>query len=147
MRRRLIASRDAWAITLGRRGVILRLLGIMWVLVGVSVLVAPHAPEYLLLDVAPGWRAAMWIIAGAIALGFAGRDQGEDKWGFAALYLPAAYRWLAYLYGVIDYFDDTHGRVGDLRAMVGVLSWGVILIVIRVIAGWPDPIDVEGDTR
>lgn len=128
---------------LGRRGVVLGLLGLVWIFTGVSILVTPGAHNYLMLDIVPPVRASAWVIAGLVAIACAGLPQGDDRWGFAALYIPALYRFLAYLYGFEDWIDDAHGRAGDPRALVGVLAWGTVLILLVVIAGWREPDDTS----
>lgn len=129
---------------LGKRGTVLLILGVLWIFQGANAIGGPPSPTYLLLSGYGEVRGAVWIITGLIAIIAAPMPQGRDKWGFLALYLMAAYRFVAYGIGVVDWLDDAHGGPGDPRSTVGALSWLIILALIVVIAGWREPGDDKG---
>lgn len=120
---------------LGRRGFFLVLLGIIWIAQGVAAITAPGSTSYLLLAHGWGLRAAVWIITGAVAIWYSTRPQGEDALGFLALYLMAAYRAVAYGVGFLMWALP-NGQDGDPRGVIGLLSWGVVIVAILIVAGW-----------
>lgn len=122
---------------LGRRGTFLACLGVMWVLQGVSVILAPDSPTYLLLSAGGEWRAVAWIATGVVAIMAATLRQGDDAVGFLALYIMAAYRMLAYGLSAIMWAAGHDSGQG--RGIVGMLSWGIVIVAILVTAGWPEP--------
>lgn len=124
----------------GRRGSILTILGAIWIGTGLSIIVTPPSEVYSLLS---GWewaRGLAWIATGCAALWFARKPQGEDAWGFTALYLMPAYRVIAYAAGMVNYFIEPEiGAGGSARAIVQVFTWLTIMVLIAVMAGWPEP--------
>ena len=128
---------------LGRRGTILALLGAMWIATGITTLLAPPAPAYLLLTVATEARAAAWIVTGAVAMAHAVRPSGHDAAGWVALYVMAAYRAIAYGWGLVT-FLLLPDPGGSLRALFGALTWAAILVILIVCAGWRE--DTGDDT-
>jgi len=71
-------------------------LGVLWVLVGLSLLDAAIPARAELVDV-PDWvRSASWLAAGAVAIATANRVRWS-VWGLAALALVASERALAWL--------------------------------------------------
>lgn len=123
---------------LGRRGTVLTLLGIVWVLQGTTVLLAPSSPTYYLLANFEVIRALGWMVTGVIAVAYAARPQGDDAPGFLALYIMAAYRVAAYAVGFVAWLIPG-GLDGNPRGVVGIFSWLVILLAIVIIAGWHEP--------
>lgn len=119
---------------LGRRGIILILLGIVWISQGVSIIILPTPSPYLLLDLWDPFRAIGWVVTGGVAIAFARTKQGFDAFGFLALYVMGAYRILAYLYNFALW--TVGNPEGNSRGIIGVFSWLTIIILIMVIAGW-----------
>jgi len=127
---------------LGRRGTVLALLGVVWVFMGISVLVAPESPTYLLLTVASLPRGILWIVTGVVAIMCASAPQGRDAIGFLSLYLMAWYKVLAYALGAY-FWVITGGEDGDLRGTIGAAAWLTILLLILIVSGWRET--DEGD--
>lgn len=122
-------------VRLGRRGTVLAVLGLVWVMQGVTVLVAPESPTYYLISHFTLARALGWIVTGVVAILYAARPQGDDAPGFLSLYVMAAYRIVAYGAGFI-LWALPGGTEGNPRGIIGAFSWGVILLSILVMAGW-----------
>ena len=123
---------------LGRRGVVLALLGVIWIFQGATVLLTPPAPDYYLLSNFELARAVGWIVTGGIAIAYATRPQGDDAPGFLSLYVMAAFQAGAYAAGFVAWITPG-GADGNPRGIVGVFSWLVILLAIVVMAGWHEP--------
>lgn len=122
---------------LGFRGRVLGLLGILWIGNGITVWSVPGSPNYPMLDSHPSLRGAMWILTGAVAIWAAFQTSPlVDRLGFVALYLMAAYRFFAYF---IPFADWTSDDGGTGRAAVGAIVWLIILALLVLISGWPEP--------
>ncbi|MDT9702048.1 hypothetical protein, partial [Streptomyces sp. P17] len=66
-------------------------LGVLWVLIGVSLLDAGVPARAELIDL-PDWlRAALWVAAGVVAIATAGHVRAS-VWGLAVLALAASER-------------------------------------------------------
>lgn len=120
---------------LGRRGVILATLGVLWIVTGAVTLIAPDPSAYYpLLSVWHVPRAVAWVVTGAVAIWAAHQPQGRDAYGWVGLYLMAAYRVLAYGHVLLLMaFDQTDAT---LRATFSLAAWLALLVVIRVCSGW-----------
>ena len=127
---------------LGRRGTLLALLGAIWIATGITTLIAPPSPGYLLLNIATEAQGVAWIATGMVALWCANRPSGHDALGWIALYIMAAYRVLAYGWGLVEW-AITVDAGGSLRAAFGALVWVAVLIILVVCAGWPEPEDPQ----
>lgn len=120
---------------LGRRGSFLMLFGLVWIMQGIGALTAPDSDTYVLLADGNTWRGVAWITTGAIAITYSNRPQGQDAPGFLSLYLMAAFRVIAYGYGLFLWVVPG-GHPGDPRGAIGMLGWTTIIIAILIIAGW-----------
>lgn len=116
---------------LGRRGAVLIILGVLWILVGANVLAVDYDPP-LALAAAPPIQSALWIGTGFVACAFSWRPQGQDAPGFLALYVMVGYRCISYA------FEWGSGRGS---AVIGLLVWIVIAALILIIAGWREADD------
>lgn len=127
---------------IGRRGTVLLILGLMWVLIGFYVATGSdeHSPYYMLSH-ASAFRAVGWWVTGVVAIVAAPMAQGRDRWGFLALYLMAAYRFAAQGAGFVDYLDDAHGGPSDAKSILGCILWGSMLALIVVVSGWRESDD------
>lgn len=135
--RRLIRRIRLIGPHLGRRGIILATLGVVWIITGLATLIAPDpSAAYPLLSTMHPLRGSLWIITGVAAIVYAHRPQGKDAAGWVALYVMAAYRVIAYGHGLLLWV------LGDpdatFRAIFGVASWCALIVVIRVCSGWPE---------
>lgn len=128
--------------SLGRRGVVLALLGVTWILQGVGTVAAPPNPRYYLLDSFDIFRTTAWVVTGAIALYYARRPQGFDIPGFVALYFMCAFRTVAYGAAFVAWLLPG-GVEGDARGIVGVFSWATIIFLLVVVSGWTEADDME----
>lgn len=122
---------------LGRRGAILGLLGVTWVLQGFSAILQTEPSVYTLLDGHDYIRGTVWLVTGAIAMYYARKPQGYDVPGFIALYIMASFRIIAYgfdftLWLVPGGFD------GNPRGIVGIFSWFTIITLLLVASGWKE---------
>lgn len=131
---------------LGRRGLILVLIGIIWILVGVNIYQFPierfsrPGPGGVLEFMEKPYIGLLWAIAGIIAvatgiLHYLQRVAERDAIGYNALLTPALvwtlcffWSWAAYLFGA----------GGNERSLAGLLAWATISLFILVIAGWPE---------
>lgn len=125
-----------WVGRNGRRGSVLTLLGVVWVLTGVSTLFAPPSPEYWLLSGGSELRALGWILTGCVAIFYAHRAQGDDAWGYFALYIGPCFRIAAYGLGFFQWAAGSD--YGTPRGIFGVLSWAAIVALLVIVAGWPE---------
>lgn len=142
---------------LGRRGIVLLLIGISWVVTGTGIAVVPAdrftppgPPEGPLqfMDGRP-WTGLVWIVCGVVAIGAAlvrRRIAGEDAYGFAALAVSAAMFCIAYLWSFGLYLYEAFGGGpphGRATAIVGAVVYASAIVFILITAAWPDPIDAE----
>lgn len=113
---------------LGRRGVILLILGVGKISWGTSFLVDPPEPVGLqLLTQACGLRhwAWLWIVCGAITAGSAFARIGRDRIGFIAALTPPTVWAVAYLAAVLtgSYSRGLWVAIWYLTSHVGVIMW------------------------
>jgi hypothetical protein len=123
---------------LGRRGAVLLILGIAWVLQGARVAVRPYSPPEHLHEMLPGWlRVGMWVVAGGIAVYAAfRRHPGQDTPGFVALMVPLGIRAFSYVWGSFTWlFTEQGSAVAALDATL----WIVLVVLVVTIAGWAEP--------
>ena len=127
---------------LGFRGRFLLLVGAAYLAQGVAATedwgIAPH-------DLAPPWaRAALWIVAGLIAIVTAWRPVRDvNPAGWLALYIPPALwsvsymiSWIASLVPELDLPGNGHGYPG---ALMYALIWAMVVAVVLVCSDWPEP--------
>lgn len=135
----------------GRRGAVLTLLGSMWIFIGVGMVIDPirrfsrlDNGDNSALDFMdrPGW-AMLWVVCGTFAAvaGFLRmRVRVMDELGFNSLLVPSLTWTATYAWSALTWLA-TQGGFGRERAWAGALLYGVIVVVLLVVAGWPDPID------
>ena len=87
---------------IGNRGIVLSLLGFMWILTAVGVAIQPIDRPGLPDEALPLWlRVGMWAVAGVVALVATWWKRWDDlAWGL--LILPLSTRLLSYIYGWIS---------------------------------------------
>lgn len=134
---RLSAHPPAW---LGRRGATLVLFGLVWIMVGISVPIndmgSPTSWVLLHQRLPLVVREALWIGTGIAAI--LGGTVERPKWeqvGFSALLVAPIIRAgsFAWSWGVSIFTD-----YGYSRGWTDAVTWGVILLVILLLAGWPE---------
>ena len=137
----------------GHRGVLLILVGIMWVGIGIGIEFNPaQRPEGVLVlhELLPDWlRAGAWGLSGlwAIVVGLRGR-RADDTTAYVAIMLMPLERlvsfalsWVIYVatlglnhFGLLD-IDVT----GYNRGWYSALVWLIVVVLLQVVAGWRNP--------
>lgn len=149
MIRRIRIKRVRLFRALGRRGLLLLLFGVLWVLLGFGVLATPQprftgpGPAVLVLtvldDAATGW---LWIAAGlaSITTGLMRRQmRGRDAIGFNLLLAPPMLWLIGFIWSFgVWLITDESGRAS---AGLGAIVWAIVCAWILLVAGWPDPDD------
>lgn len=144
-------KRSGWAKWLprsvkqvGRRGTVLLMLGVVWLLLGYSVFLSMDiptgAPEGgFHLSIPADVRGLLWTLTGVTAMCAAFRPPGfSDAFGWTALYVMPAVRTVSYLSGWLDWIVP-FGTPGHERGWVPAITWAVIVVLIATCAGWPEP--------
>jgi len=127
----------------GRRGLVLLLFGITWVVQGVSYFTLTDLfagqPKLFPIDHLPlsvqGW---LWIVSGVTSTFAALRPRREnDTPGFIAVSSMPLILCASYLIGAITYVL-AGSRVWVLGAL-GFLAWAPIVLALAVVASWYEP--------
>lgn len=150
MYRRLHIERLKIAKRLGRRGLLLLMMGMAWFGLGLSNLLIPSdrfsAPglgnDHILqiLD-GPGFNA-LWVIGGFIAMivgGFHDRRvfNKREAWGWnAVLTLPLM--WVCFFVWSFVVNLVSHGEGGRPQGLYGAIVWTLVSVIIMIMAGWPE---------
>lgn len=141
---------SALAERYGYRGACLAILGVIWILFGFSALLAPKEPRsFVLHEMLPVWiRALLWVTSGAVAIwfGLRGADK-DDTWGMVALVILPVERMVSFLVSWIVYvvLGLAHRAWPEVpvdgydRGWYAASVWLLIVVLLRVIAGWPNP--------
>lgn len=121
---------------IGRRGVVLGALGLIWGLYGFAQYAAPPPQAsqnglYLLTLILPyQYWALLWVTAAFISFSATFRTRG-DTYGFVALLIPP-------LLWTSVYFVSWWPLAVFERGWVAALVWAAMAAVILVTAGWPE---------
>lgn len=135
----------------GYRGAALLILGVTWILFGVSVLIQPPTEprSWVLHEMLPvPIRAGLWGLAGLVAViaGLRGTDR-DDTFGMVALMLMPLERcasfgvsYFAYIasLGAHELFPDID-VTGWPLGWYGATVWLLVVTLVRLVAGWPNP--------
>lgn len=139
----------------GRRGGVLTLFGIVWMLIGVGVIAvrtdrfSRPGPGGPLQFADHWWTGLFWVVGGLIALAnglLRRRFSNEDAPGYAALIVPPTLWMFLYAWSFVTWAVTTasHDEVfGRASAIIGLFVFGILVAVVRIIAKWPDDFDVE----
>lgn len=132
---------------IGRRGSVLLLLGLAWVMMGVARVVTDARPgaepselphENLPYPV----LGLLWLTTGLIAFGVGLRDSRthgtRDHAGFLAVTAAPMLYAGSYLVSFVTY-GLSLGAHGYSLGLVGVSLYGAVVLLIGVIAGWEEP--------
>lgn len=125
----------------GNRGIVLGLLGVIWVLSGVGAAIDPpvkHPGLWHELLPAPLWFA-LWFIPGFVAV-LAVLVKPLDEWAWGLLILPVAIRFLSYMTGWVFGTYPPGWRGAAVLAATG-------LLVNRCAAGLDRPAPWDGRER
>lgn len=140
----------------GRRGGFLVVFGLIWVFLGIRFATeqqdrfsrpgGPNGPlEFM--DSTP-WPGLFWVACGVVAVinGLVRRRwHNEDALGYAALVMPPVLWSAAYLVSYSSYlYSAWVGEVptGRGSAYLSALVFGLLVVAVRVIATWPDEMDL-----
>lgn len=131
------------AAKLGRRGGVLFVLGLVFLIIGLKSILAPAEDDgrFILYTFLPvPIRGALWIIPATLAI-FSSfrRGSGRDGLGFMALVIPATVVAFSYVWSFVGYlFGATDWPLGWSSAAI----WISILLLVLLVSGWrePDPI-------
>lgn len=138
----------------GRRGGVLFLFGLAWLILGLNIIVNPSQrfsqdispPEGGFLDTLDSpLFGFIWIIGGAVAIGnslIRRRIGNEDAIGYVSLTLPA-FVWLSFYSMSYITWVLSGGDIGRSTAAAGVPIYAIIATVLLMIAGWRDPSDTR----
>jgi|SRR5215216_5779300 len=126
---------------LGNRGLVLMLIGFLWLLTAWTVAqlpvpsTRPPAPH----EEIPSWiRETAWVLTGLTAMVFAFFRQGRDKWGFFALMIMPAERALSWLAAIIFHFTSSNPYPPLPLSGGQCLAWTTVSVLIYVIANWKE---------
>jgi signal transduction histidine kinase len=141
------------ALHQGRRGGILTLFGIAWIFCGLGFTLIPSerfsrpGPRGIIEFLDTPWPGLFWILCGLVALGnglLRRRVRNEDAIGYAALIMPPGLWVLAYT-ASFTLWAFTRNNVevyGRFTAILGALIFTVIVVILRIVANWPDDMDL-----
>lgn len=125
---------------IGRRGAVLLILGLIWIILGLGVLDSGGISDELLHErLSPTLRGAAWIVTGLVAIGYAFRPTGlGDQVGFAALYLMPAVRVASYTTAWVDSLIPVGGPGYESGWRFAAIH-AAIVTAVAITAGWPEP--------
>ncbi|MCD4535633.1 hypothetical protein LRP67_16190 [Nocardioides sp. cx-169] len=134
----------------GYRGAALLMLGATWVLFSGSILIRPtEARPWVFHELIPiPIRAVMWITVGLVAIGYGLRGaEKDDTVGMVALmvmplerFVSFAVSWIAYLAtSAAHHFSPDVKVIGYEEGGYSALVWLLIVTLLRLVAGWPNP--------
>ena len=142
---------------IGRRGLVLIFVGMIWILYGIAYLKYPLA-RFTVDDNVPGianavltffsssWIGYIWLLCGlaAVAFGLA-RSRisliSWDHYGFNAILIPPIIWTFLFLWSWVASLTS-NGNIGAPLAVFGFVTWLLATGFILIIAGWPDPSDL-----
>lgn len=127
----------------GRRGALLGLYGLIWLVIGLALMSTPTrfgnlGPVITAVNESP-WPGAGWMACGATAIVMALHPRSvADGAGFVALLLPPLV-WTAG-YGISWVLGLATANVyGSGHSWYGALVWVSEVVMVLITAGWPDP--------
>lgn len=123
----------AWRVRAGRRGMVLAVLGGLWITMGVLTWTLPPGPAPLL-NLWSELHAAAWAATGLVAILTAHRT--NDSAGWVALYLMAGERVLGYVAAWADALITTRGGPGDPQGAITGMPWVIVLVLITACSAW-----------
>lgn len=124
----------------GNRGIVLGLLGIIWVLSAIGVAIEPvRQPGVLFTSIPVPVQFALWFVPGFIAV-LAVAIKRLDEWAWAVLILPLAIRFFSYIAGWILGTYSLGWRGAAVYAATG-------LLLNRCAAGLDRPSPWDGRER
>lgn len=142
-----MTARQGW-LWLGRRGWVLLLIGVLWIITAWSVHQFPYPNwrpralhEYLPRIV----REGLWVLTGLVAIWSAFlRRPGADRWGYFALIVMPAERVLSWFLSGLIYLGGWLPMPTVWLCIANMLVWLVVGLLLMIMAGWrEDPVVVK----
>lgn len=136
------AALDALQRRLGRRGMVLLLLGTLWVVQGIALRSAPYVndtdPTVLYEYLPVNLRCGLWVVSGIVAMTVAACfSPHRDRHGYTVLVVLPLERGFSLLWGwVMTFFPGDGGYAPGLR---GAATWFAVTVIVMIVAGWPEP--------
>lgn len=127
---------------LGRRGAMLLVFGVLWIIMGAGTTQTPLDPDSPLVHerFPEGLRGSLWLATGALAIFYAWRPPGlRDAVGFVALYAMPATRVLSFGWAYLDHLIPWIGGPGQDDAWRGAVVYAAMIAAVVITAGWPEP--------
>lgn len=136
----------------GRRGMVLFIIGTIWALYGLSMLTAgtvpvetpPHAVWHLTLS--PTVRGSLWLGTGILAVYTAVSRPRTDTPGFLALVVGPMIWTFSYLASWAVWLLPL-SNPGYSHGITAGLSWASVITLVATIASWPEPLSGCGHTH
>lgn len=138
--------RSRLAARVGRRGGFLLAWGVLFLFVALSLILRPPEvdPALFHTGLPLAVRVTKWTLCGVLAVGFAfRRGTGRDWPGFVALVAPLILDASSYAWGTVVYLLSG-GTEGFAHGWLGAVQGVVFVVVILIVAGWPDPPQLVG---
>lgn len=133
---------------LGRRGLVLLLFGLAWIVEGASFFLLTDIysaqPQYFLLDRLPlHVQGALWMASGLVSAVVAFRPRREpDTLGFLAVSAMPMLIAASFLVGTATYI--LLGSSLWVLGALGFLAWSPIVLALAVVASWYEPPIIDG---
>lgn len=133
---------------LGRRGLMLLLLGLAYTSIGFGFVLVPQerfsapGPGGLLQVLDSPWFGFLWVAGGLVACasGFARARTGHDAVGFNGLVVPA-FVWAAFYAWSFLANVVSGGELGRPNTWIASVVYAALTAIVLFLARWPDPDD------
>lgn len=134
----------------GQRGSCMLILGSIWMLFGLSIFLDPPVQHpFVFHEMLPSWvRGSAWVLSGVVAVfcGIRGPAK-DDTVGMTALMVMPLIRllsftasWLIYVALAGAHWLNPSIAVGGYeRGWYAAAVWGLIVTLLAIVAGWPNP--------
>lgn len=128
---------------LGRRGIVLFLFGLAWLVQGAAYFILTDTiaagPRSFFIERLPLWlQGAMWLGSGLWSIVTSLQRHRSDTNGFLAVSIMPMLAGASYLVGGIAYALQSN-RLWELGAF-GFSVWAPIILALAVVASWPEPV-------
>jgi hypothetical protein len=121
---------------IGYRGLCLAIFGVIFVLIGLAVLGEPGTRPDLIHTRLPALlRVCIWSIPGLFAI-VAATHPRLQSWGYGILFFPPAERCVSFFIAWLP-----TGEGWSWSRLTGALIYLLLMILVVVIASWPEPTD------
>jgi hypothetical protein len=150
MYRKLHIERIRLVRRLGRRGILLLLFGMAWMLIGLTGILIPQdrfsspgiGPDTILQVLDGPEVSLLWIIAGAIAFTVGCLHDRRlvnrhEAFGWNAI-LTMPLIWMSFFVWSFVVWILSDGEGGRANGLYGAIVWTVVSAIIMIMAGWPE---------